>query len=292
MKRYRRRRSPVRKRSQIRRLLVPAVLACGAVILVRIGLKSYTSYRESRAVPISTEAGNGQAAGISSAEIKKRLTDMAGSDGRFAKILEHTDIYPKDLLYALTCNPSMLDFVREYPQKKGRVYADTIGQVKRGKIPLLIQWDKRWGYGAYGDSCVAVSGCAPCALSMVVAGLTNDNSVTPYAVAKFAQEHGYYVPGSGSSWTLISEGSSHFGITARELPLSETSIADALANGQPVICVVGPGDFTTIGHFIVLTGEKDGKIALNDPNSKERSARLWTYETLAPQIKNLWAMSR
>jgi hypothetical protein len=50
-----------------------------------------------------------------------------------------------------------------------------------------------------------------------------------------------------------------------------------------------PGDFTTSGHFIVLTGEADGKITVCDPNSRQRSEALWDYETLAPQIKNLWA---
>ena len=49
-----------------------------------------------------------------------------------------------------------------------------------------------------------------------------------------------------------------------------------------------PGDFTTQGHFIVLVGGEDGKIIVNDPNSKERSSLLWEYDTLAGQIKNLW----
>lgn len=48
------------------------------------------------------------------------------------------------------------------------------------------------------------------------------------------------------------------------------------------------GDFTTIGHFILLTGVRDGKIMLNDSNSKERSEKLWDYSVLEKQIKNLW----
>ena len=42
------------------------------------------------------------------------------------------------------------------------------------------------------------------------------------------------------------------------------------------------------GHFIVLTGVEDGKIIVNDPNSKEKSEKRWEYERLESQIQNLW----
>lgn len=41
-----------------------------------------------------------------------------------------------------------------------------------GEIPALIQWDERWGYAPYGsETIIAVSGCGPTALSMVISGL-------------------------------------------------------------------------------------------------------------------------
>jgi predicted double-glycine peptidase len=55
---------------------------------------------------------------------------------------------------------------------------------------------------------------------------------------------------------------------------------------------MGPGDFTTQGHFIVLTGvDGDGKILLHDPNSRKNSEKAWEYERLAGQMKNLWKYS-
>lgn len=68
-------------------------------------------------------------------------------------------------------------------------------------------------------------------------------------------------------------------------------VTRALKNGQPIICSVGPGDFTTSGHFIVLVGMEDGKIRVNDPNRHSTSSQLWDYDTLAGQINNLWAYS-
>ncbi len=56
--------------------------------------------------------------------------------------------------------------------------------------------------------------------------------------------------------------------------------------------VVGPGDFTTSGHFLVLTGVDDsGDIILRDPNSRIRTEKTWDIGELMAQIKNLWAYS-
>lgn len=200
--------------------------------------------------------------------------------------------YPEELLDMLSRNPELKDFVLHYPEKKGQVYADDIGKLEKGKVPLLLQWDERWGYAAYGDGCVAVNGCAPTALSMVVAGLTGENTVTPYTIAKYAEENGYYVEGTGTSWELFQSGCEAFGVRGETISLTENSVKAALHSGKPIICSVRPGDFTTAGHFIVLTGVKDGKIRVNDPNSKENSKTLWDYERLEPQIKNLWAFQR
>lgn len=62
-----------------------------------------------------------------------------------------------------------------------------------------------------------------------------------------------------------------------------------LEEGHPIVCSMRKGDFTTTGHFILLVGVQDGKFIVHDPNSKERSKKLWDYETLEYQIRNLWS---
>ena len=186
-------------------------------------------------------------------------------------------------------NPETADFIKNYPSMKDNPPAEDIGEVTKGVIPHLLQWDERWGYQIYGDNMIAVNGCGPTAISMVAAGLTGDSSVTPYKVAKTAEEQGYYTGESGTSWSLMTDGAQQWGIRGEELGLSREEIFSALENGQPVICSMRPGDFTTTGHFIVLAGVEDGKIRVNDPNSIKRSEELWDYETLEYQINNLWA---
>ena len=68
-------------------------------------------------------------------------------------------------------------------------------------------------------------------------------------------------------------------------------MVNALEAGHPVILALGAGDFTTAGHYIVLTGVEDGKFRVNDPNSRVRSQRLWSYEELEGQIRNIWEIS-
>ncbi|TCU62753.1 hypothetical protein EDD61_103168 [Longicatena caecimuris] len=62
------------------------------------------------------------------------------------------------------------------------------------------------------------------ALTMVIAGLTSRTDITPYTVAQYAQKHHYYVNGIGSSWDLISEGGSAFGVKAHVMGTDKGSI--------------------------------------------------------------------
>ena len=101
-------------------------------------------------------------------------------------------------------------------------------------------------------------------------------------------DNGYSVKGNGSAWTLISEGGQKLGLDVIEIPLDRDRVFRNLEVDNPIICVMGPGDFTTTGHFIVLTGVEDGKLRVNDPNSRERSEQLWEYDSIRDQIRNLW----
>lgn len=220
-----------------------------------------------------------------------KLEYLSTKDKRINKIIDNYDKYPEILLEMLTRNSDMTSYMLDYPEKKGNVYKDNIGKVQKGKFPLLLQYDKNWGYGIYGDNVIAINGCGPTVLSMVVAGLTGRNDITPYTIAEYSSDHGYYQSEWGTSWSLMTEGIKNFGVVGTNIELSQENVFSELEKGHPIVCSMRPGDFTTIGHFILLTGIKDGKITVNDPNSKERSNKLWDYETLEYQIKSLWSFT-
>ena len=220
-------------------------------------------------------------------EIQKNLEDLAKTSEEYREIYDNMNRYPENLLAALCSNPEMLEFVSGYLEADSSTTGKLTSEEQQESFPLLVQWDKRWGYIDYGDSCIGLAGCAPTCLSMVVLALTGDKDATPDKVAAYAQQEGYYIQGTGTSWSLMTEGAQYFGIEGSELCLDESTVIGELQSGHPIICSMRPGDFTTQGHIIVLVGVQDGKIIVNDPNSRKRSSVLWDYATLSRQIKNL-----
>lgn len=70
-------------------------------------------------------------------------------------------------------------------------------------------------------------------------------------------------------------------------------IRKKLEEGHPIICIMGLGDFSTTGHYIVLTTvASDGSIEVRDPNSQKNSDRTWNLEKLMAQTKNLWVYEK
>ena len=197
--------------------------------------------------------------------------------------------YPKSLIDLLERNPETEEFVLNYPNREETDY--DISGYDRSTVPLFLQWDSRWGYEKYGSDMIAITGCGPTCLAMVGYYLTGDaDTYDPANIAAFSEKNGYYATGYGSSWTLISEGAVKLGLDVTEIPLVEKRIKDNLAVGNPVICAMGAGDFTSSGHYIVLIGLEDGKFIVNDPNSPENSEKLWSYEQIQGQIRNLWVI--
>lgn len=234
---------------------------------------------------------------ISTASFDYQAAHDAGSQnptGDLRTVLLKPASYPKEFLDGLSSNPELLRLVVDYPTKHSDKPAAQVGkaQVTHNGIPLIMQYDERWGYSGYGDSTVAISGCGPTVISMVAVGLTKNAQATPAAVARHAEKSGYYT-NEGTSWSLMSEGCRAFGIKGTQLKgVNARSLKKQLKAGHPVIVSLKPGDFTRTGHFIVLTGLKDGKVVINDPYSIERSKKTWSFESLTPQIKSAWAMSR
>ena len=231
----------------------------------------------------------------------KVIRGKEDSDERYSKILEDPSIYPEKLLINLANNPEQLDFVYNYPQDTtDNSKAVLTEDEKNAKCPLFIQWDKRWGYLTYGvedekengenvESNIAISGCGPTALAMVVEGLTKDSSITPAVVAEYAMNNGHYMNGTGTAWSLMLEGAKDFGLTSERIGINPSTMKKALDKGAFLILSMQPGDFTIGGHFIVIYGYDDNGFYVNDPNCVARS-RQWTYDELSGQIKGIWSL--
>lgn len=183
------------------------------------------------------------------------------------------------------------EFIVNYWGNKGKKFEINLEEYQDCKdVPLLMQWDKRWGYEEYSGNVFGVTGCGPTCLSMAAIYLKHDVSLNPKWMMEFSIRNGYSVTGSGSAWALIGEGAEKLGMESEELPLSESIIKNRLDHGDVIIVVLGPGDFTDKGHFIVIYDYDEEGFIIRDPNSCKNTNKKWTYEKMEGQIKNLWAL--
>lgn len=268
-----------KKRRKSRLELWKPLLFCLAVVLLFVWWRVNAHRDRTQEEPFSTDP----VVETTAEEKDETLEAYAAENG-----LSMSE-WPENLVELYELNPDAREYVRNYPRYKDQTFEiDLSGAEKTRTVPLLLQWDKRWGYTKYGDDVLALTGCGPTCLSMVSIYLLKDPKYTPRYVADFSDEHGYFVSGAGTSWTLMSQGALELGIQTRELPLVEQQVMDHLAAGDPIICAMAPGIFTRVGHYIVLIGLEDGKIQVNDPNSITRSRQLWSFSEIQDQISNLW----
>lgn len=224
--------------------------------------------------------------------INKILKKYAKSDARFKELYENRGNYTKSELNKAINNPEMADFIISYRTAKRKVNGGISNAEKAQDFPLFTQWDKRWGYVSYGDSNIGFAGCGPACLSMVIYSLTRDENVTPDTVAKFSESNGYYVNNVGTSWSLFKEGAESYNLKVSSLNITQKDMQKALDNGKILILAVGPGDFTTGGHFVVVYGYDNVGFKVNDPYCISRSKISYSFERLKKQIKTIWAYSK
>lgn len=211
---------------------------------------------------------------------KAEIEKMAKSEG-----------YPEELLELLEENDETADFVKNYSNRadyQGKEI-DLSEDFTSGSVPLLMQWDKRWGYDSYGEPMIGLAGCGPTCMTMAYLYYTEDTSMNPRKMAEFAQNNGYH-SSEGTSWDFWTAGASELGLSGETISLSETAMKNVLDAGGLLVLSMSPGDFTTSGHYILIRGYDENGFFVNDPNRKSNSDKQWDYDTLSGQIKNLWGI--
>lgn len=161
-----------------------------------------------------------------------------------------------------------------------------------GKMPYLYQIDAAFADDRYSNGPISLQGCGPFALDMVYIDLTGDTSMGPIEMAAYATSNGYSTDRNGSAWALVGSGAAGLGLKSEVLGASTSSLRAALQAGKDVICVMGPGTFTRVGHFIALDGlDADGRAIVHDSNSYLRSHQSWDLNLIVSEMSCAWALS-
>ena len=138
-----------------------------------------------------------------------------------------------------------------------------------------LQYDSRWGdimFSNHGDpkQTITSPGCGATSSAMVLATF-KDSNITPLGVAKIIVDNGYRTYDNGVDWSWFPFMAQHYGLSMKQTA-SIDEVTEALRNNSLVVASMGPGYFTTFGHYIMLWGldEVNGQILVNDPNSTVR----------------------
>ena len=114
-----------------------------------------------------------------------------------------------------------------------------------------------------GGSTIQAAGCGPTAVAVCYSSLTGKKADVP-KMCKQAYKHGWYYTGQGCSHSVVPGLSKLYGMECKGLGMDKDAVEKALRAGHPVVALMGPGDFTKNGHFVVLTrmvGKDKVKIA-------------------------------
>lgn len=172
-----------------------------------------------------------------------------------------------------------------------------------GSMPIVYfsqGGNQPWSSTPFGGGNIASSGCSVTSLAMVISYLNGGTDKTSWTypsdvVAMIQVKTGnynyFYDPASGQNWDIFKAVAGYYGLTCSKI--ASASIVSALASGKPVIVSCMPGEFTSKGHFIVLTGlTDDGYIVVNDPSHPDKSSKKYTASYIVSQTKGWWAFSK
>lgn len=166
-----------------------------------------------------------------------------------------------------------------------------------------LQTDPQWknhNYSAKGESkTIGSSGCGVTVAAMVIATL-KDKNVTPVTTAEWSMAHGYKALNQGTYYTYFVPQFNQYGIKCKQLNSSNlygkssssahTEALNALKNGNWIIAVMGIGNWTSSGHFILLYKYENGYVYINDPASTKADRVKNTWDLFAKQVKYMWTI--
>ena len=152
------------------------------------------------------------------------------------------------------------------------------------------QTDTKWARKKYGPKnnktmTIGSSGCGPTCAAMIIQSIKN-NGVTPEDTCEWSMNHGM-VANVGTYWSYFVPQFEKYGIDCKKTS-SKDSALKALKDGDWVICIMGKGNWTSGGHFILAYGYEDKYVFINDPNStlKKRIYNKWSL--LTSQCNGYW----
>lgn len=168
-----------------------------------------------------------------------------------------------------------------------------------------LQTDARWAnndYSAPGEkTTIGKSGCGPTAMAMVLATWA-DPAVTPATECAWALKNGYKAKGQGTYYAYFVPAGKRYGLTVKQLNGAtlygnasssyHATAKKAIDDGDLVIACMGPGNWTSSGHFVLVWNIVGNTIYINDPASTKAARTAGDYSLFKKQVKYYFTIKR
>lgn len=185
---------------------------------------------------------------------------------------------------------------KEKMNKLDRAFMGIINNavIKASKGFYISQNNDKFENIPYGTSNLKSSGCGPIALTMALNYVSDTGLVKLEEVLQWAEENNMYEINSGTRWSLIRNFPPAVSAKSEEMYITNTEeLAGSIQAGEVLVTSMQKGQFTDSGHFIVITGIKDGKVSVLDPASICRSLKEWDIQTIYEESnKYFWKISK
>lgn len=169
------------------------------------------------------------------------------------------------------------------------------------KQPIsYLQTDIRWKslpYRVKGEaSTIGGSGCGPTSAAMLIQTITG-KIFTPVDACNWSVSHGYKALNQGTYYSYFVPQFKEFNINCKQLLGSRilnqpnhaihAQVQQYLKDGYYIIALMGPGLWTSGGHFIVVW-DWDTKVRINDPASTKDARLNGDPSLFKAQVRNYW----
>ena len=143
------------------------------------------------------------------------------------------------------------------------------------------QYDSRWGKKIYSNhndpkQTMASSGCGPTAMADIIATII-DSGVTPWDMAQLSMKWGDRTDNSGTAWKFFKpDTAEYYQFNKVVQSANKAALTACLDAGGYVVCSMGPGYWTSGGHFITAWKYNNSDVYCNDPASAKRTHQATT----------------
>ena len=203
------------------------------------------------------------------------------------------EITDERLIDLAIAEPDAISFVAGSLSADGssQAYGESLAT---GEIPLFYTYDPRWGYVAYADGIIGVTGSGPTALSMAAMGLTGKNTYDPASVAASITSSNLASGTTGMDDSYLTGHAGDVGLAATGVEASSDGIYNPISEGQLVIIKLksDSGVGSAMAHWALIIGiNPDNSVTVYDPTSSYASTHSWSLGAISSRTDTAYALT-